>query len=49
MPIRFAIWKVSPQPQSLVESSLANETLLEDMIVLDPRILDRLTFEMEGS
>jgi len=39
MPIRSAIWKVSPQPQPLVESSLANEKLLEDMIVLDMRIL----------
>lgn len=38
MPIRSAIWKVSPQPQPLVESSLANEKLLEDMIVRDPRI-----------
>lgn len=38
MPIRSAIWKVSPQPQPLVESSLANEKLLEDMIVFDPRI-----------
>lgn len=39
MPIRSAIWKVSPQPQPLVQSSLANEKLLEDMIVLDMRIL----------
>lgn len=39
MPIRSAIWKVSPQPQPLVESSLANERLLEDLIVLDTRIL----------
>jgi hypothetical protein len=39
MPIRSAIWKVSPQPQPLVQSSLANEKLLEDMIVRDPRIL----------
>ena len=39
MPIRSAIWKVSPQPQPLVESSLANEKLLEDMIVLDMRII----------
>ena len=36
MPIRSAIWKVSLQP--LVESLLANEKLLENMIVLDPRI-----------
>jgi hypothetical protein len=39
MPIRSAIWKVSLQPQPLVESSLANEKLLEDVIVLDMRIL----------
>ena len=39
MPIRSAIWKVSPQPQPLVESSLANEMLLEDMIVAAPRML----------
>ena len=41
MPIRSAICKVSPQP--LVESSLANEKLLEDMIVLDPPILEWFT------
>ena len=40
MPIRSAIWKASTQPQPLVESSLANEKLLEDMIVLDPPILE---------
>jgi len=43
MPIRSAIWKVSSQPQPLVESSLANEKLLEDMIVLDMRILEWFT------
>lgn len=32
MPIRTAIWKVSPQPEPLVEVSLAKEQLLEDMI-----------------
>jgi hypothetical protein len=36
MSIRSAIWRVSPQP--LVESSLANEKLLADMLMLDPRI-----------
>ena len=39
MPIRTAIWRVGPQPQLLVESSLAKEQLLEDMIVADPRVL----------
>ncbi len=39
MPIRTAIWKVGPQPQLLVESSLGKERLLEDMIVADPRVL----------
>jgi Endonuclease NucS len=39
MPIRHAIWKVSAQPEQLVESSLVNEQLLEAMIVADPRIL----------
>ena len=43
MSIRSAIWKVSPQPQPLVESALANEKLLEDMIVLGPRILEWFT------
>lgn len=39
MPIRTAIWRVSLHPQPLPESSLANEQLLEDMIVADPRLL----------
>ena len=39
MPIRHAIWKVAAQPQPLAESSLANEQLLEDMIVAAPRLL----------
>jgi hypothetical protein len=39
MPIRIAIWKVGTQPVSLAESSLANEQLLEDMIVAAPRLL----------
>jgi hypothetical protein len=39
MPIRHAIWKVADRPQQLVESSLANEKLLEKMILADPRIL----------
>lgn len=39
MPIRTAIWTVSPQPEELEESSLAQEQLLETMIVAVPRIL----------
>jgi RecB family endonuclease NucS len=39
MAIRTALWKVSPQPQPLAESSLAKEQLLEDMIITAPRIL----------
>ena len=39
MPIRTALWKISPQPQQLAESSLANEQLLEDMIIAAPRML----------
>ena len=39
MPIRTALWKVQPQPQLLVESTLASEKLLEDMIVAAPSIL----------
>ena len=39
MPIRHAIWRVATQPQPLVESSLATERLLEEMIVAAPRVL----------
>jgi len=39
MPIRHAIWKVATQPQPLVESSLASEKLLEEMILAAPRVL----------
>ncbi len=39
MPIRTTLWRVGPQPQPLSESSLANEHLLEDMIIAAPRIL----------
>ena len=39
MPIRTAIWKVSAQPEPLLESSLAKEQLLEAMIVADSRVL----------
>jgi hypothetical protein len=39
MPIRNAIWTVSTEPQSLVESRLLSERVLEDMIVAAPRIL----------
>ena len=43
MPIHSAIWKVSPQPQPLIKSSLENGKLLEDMIVLNPRIPEWFT------
>src|SRR6266568_8709184 len=39
MPIRTAIWKVGPQPQSLAETSLTSEQLLENMILAAPRLL----------
>lgn len=39
MPIRHAIWKISDEPQQLPESSLADEALLERMIVSDLSIL----------
>jgi hypothetical protein len=39
MPIRTTLWKVGPQPQPLSESLLANEHLLEDMIVAAPCML----------
>ncbi len=39
MPIRTALWTVGLQPEPLVESSLAKEQLLEDMIVAAPRLL----------
>ena len=39
MAIRTALWKVAAQPQSLPESSLASEKLLEDMLVAAPRLL----------
>jgi hypothetical protein len=39
MPIRTALWKVSANPQALVESPLASERLLEDMIVSAPGLL----------
>ncbi len=39
MPIKHAIWKVGTQPTSLAASNLANEQLLEDMIVREPGIL----------
>jgi hypothetical protein len=35
MPIRHAIWKVSPQPEELADPSLSNEQLLETMIVAE--------------
>lgn len=39
MPIRTALWKVGAKPQALVESKLANEQLLEEMIVAAPQLL----------
>src|SRR5271157_8183 len=39
MSIRTGLWRVAPQPQPLVESSLVSEQLLEDMIVAAPRML----------
>src|SRR5437764_1135300 len=39
MPIRHAIWKVGTQPQPLIESSLAAESLLEEMIVANPLLM----------
>jgi RecB family endonuclease NucS len=39
LPIRVAIWKVAAQPAPLSDSSLANEQLLEQMIVAAPRLL----------
>lgn len=39
MPIRTAIWKVAARPEPLGESYLANEQLLEAMIVAEPRLL----------
>src|SRR4030042_3078067 len=39
MPDRTTLWRVGPQPQPLLESSLANERLLEDMVVAAPRML----------
>lgn len=39
MPLRIALWKVDTQPRALQESSLLQERLLEDMIVVAPQIL----------
>lgn len=39
MSIRTALWKVSANPQALVESQLPSEKLLEDMIVAAPKVL----------
>jgi hypothetical protein len=39
MPIRHAIWRVAPQPVSLVESSLVTEQLLEEMIIAAPGLI----------
>lgn len=39
MPIRTALWKVGAKPQPLTEAGLANEQLLEEMIVAAPQLL----------
>lgn len=39
MPIQHAIWKVGDKPEPLLESQLASEQKLEEMILRDPRIL----------
>lgn len=39
MPVRTALWKVGTQPEQLVESNLATEQLLENMIVASPKLL----------
>lgn len=39
MPVRTALWKVGDQPALLPEATLANEQLLERMIVRAPRML----------
>lgn len=39
MAIRTALWKVSANPQALVEAQLPSEKLLEDMIVAAPKVL----------
>ncbi len=39
MPVRHAIWKVGEKPEALAESSLANEQLLEKMILASPQII----------
>jgi Endonuclease NucS len=39
MAIRHAIWKVGVRPEPLAAAKLANEQLLEDMIVASPQIL----------
>jgi Endonuclease NucS len=39
MPLRHAIWTVTPQPQPLIESSIASEKLLEEMIIAAPSVL----------
>jgi RecB family endonuclease NucS len=37
--IRTALWKVSTQPQALVDALLPSEKLLEDSIVAAPKVL----------
>lgn len=39
MPVQTAIWKVGAKPEALVETSLPNEQLLEEMIIAAPRLV----------
>jgi hypothetical protein len=39
MPIKTALWKIDLVPLELLESTLAAEELLKDMIVAEPRML----------
>lgn len=39
MPIRMSVWKVAAKPQALSRGRLADEKLLEDMIVAAPELL----------
>ena len=39
MPIQTAIWRVNANPEPLVESSLAKEQTLEEMIITAPRLI----------
>ena len=39
MPIHHSVWRVAKSPSRLLETTLSNEHLLEDMIVASPEIL----------